>query len=188
MDGWFGPRAKSQHCLPLPGRSEHSYNEIVEAGGPAFVALLQSGFVKKETTMKRKEIKRIRFVFAIGLGLTLFAVCASAQREPSTRHYTITDLGTLGGSSSSALAINNEGQVVGRSTLPGDAVTGAFLWQDGTMTDLGSLGGTFSTANGINRAGDVVGASELPNNTARHAVLFRNGQVVDLGALPQSGL
>jgi probable HAF family extracellular repeat protein len=138
--------------------------------------------------MKKKEAKKIGCVFALGLGLTLFAVCASAQREPSTRHYTIADLGTLGGSSSSALAINNEGQVVGRSTLPGDMVTGAFLWQDGMMTDLGSLGGTFSTANGINRAGDVVGASELPNNTARHAVLFRNGQIMDLGALPQSRL
>jgi probable HAF family extracellular repeat protein len=122
------------------------------------------------------------------MGFTLFTLSASAQIGPSARHYTITDVGTLGGSSSSALAINNEGQVVGRSTLPGNAVTGAFLWQDGVMNDLGSLGGTFSTANGINRAGDVVGASELPNNTARHAVLFRNGQVIDLGALPQSGL
>lgn len=139
--------------------------------------------------MKKKETKKTGYVFvlALSLGLTLLVLSAAAQIGRA-RHYTITDLGTLGGSSSSALAINNEGQVVGRSTLPGDTVTGAFLWQDGAMTDLGSLGGTFNTANGINRAGDVVGASELPNNTARHAVLFRNGQVIDLGALPQSGL
>ena len=140
--------------------------------------------------MKKKEAKEIGYVLvlALGLGLTLFSLSASAQIAPSGRHYTVADLGTLGGSSSSALAINGEGQVVGRSTLPGNTVTGAFLWQEGAMTDLGSLGGTFSTANGINRAGDVVGASELPNNTARHAVLFRNGQVMDLGALPESRL
>jgi probable HAF family extracellular repeat protein len=40
-----------------------------------------------------------------------------------------------------ALAINNRGQIVGESDLPGDTATHAFLWQNGVMTDLGTLPG-----------------------------------------------
>src|SRR5579871_3407416 len=72
--------------------------------------------------------------------------------------YTITDLGTLGGDSSWAAAVNAAGQVVGQSTTL-DGNSHAFLYSDGTMTDLGTLGGTVSYARGINAAGQVVGGS-----------------------------
>src|SRR5437667_376956 len=39
----------------------------------------------------------------------------------------MTDLGTLGGSESSATAINEAGQIVGASLLPGDGARHAFL-------------------------------------------------------------
>lgn len=39
---------------------------------------------------------------------------------------------------------NIRGQVVGFSTLQGEAITRAFLWEDGVMTDLGSLSGTLA--------------------------------------------
>ena len=46
--------------------------------------------------------------------------------------YTIIDLGTLGGNSADAAAINNNGQVVGNSgTKKGDSLGHAFLWQAG---------------------------------------------------------
>src|SRR5215469_1966986 len=70
----------------------------------------------------------------------------------------VTDLGNLGGVLNNvAYAINNSGQVVGSSDLPGDNVPGAtpvthaFFWQDGVMIDLGTLPGDFwSAAFGIN--------------------------------------
>ncbi len=51
------------------------------------------------------------------------------------------DLGTLGGTTSVARAVNNAGLVAGRSDVTSQ-LTRAFLWQPGTgMADLGSLGG-----------------------------------------------
>jgi len=50
--------------------------------------------------------------------------------------YTLTDLGTLGGSNSDASAINEKGQVIGYSSTTGDVADHAFLYSDGTMTDL----------------------------------------------------
>jgi probable HAF family extracellular repeat protein len=48
---------------------------------------------------------------------------------------TMIDLGTLGGAGSQALAINEAGQVVGRSDFsPTSPFHHAFLWQHGTMT------------------------------------------------------
>ena len=69
------------------------------------------------------------------------------------------DLGTLGGTSSSARDINDLGQVVGESQIAGDTEMHAFLFTNGEMKDLGTLGGTMSTACGINNKGEVVGYS-----------------------------
>jgi probable HAF family extracellular repeat protein len=55
--------------------------------------------------------------------------------------YKVTDLGTLGGTFSFGVGINNEGWVAGFSTLPGDLNQHAFLWRNGNLTDLGTLGG-----------------------------------------------
>lgn len=81
--------------------------------------------------------------------------------------YRYTDLGDLGGGESVALGLNDAGDVVGWSTIPGCATgTGtpcrrAFLWKDGVLTDLGVLpGDEESTARGINDLGQIVGTSE----------------------------
>ena len=77
---------------------------------------------------------------------------------------TITDLGTLGGSFSTANAINGKGQVVGTSSSSLSTTTNsqhAFLYSGGNMIDLtealAPLGATYSVAYGINDAGSVVG-------------------------------
>src|SRR5207237_9882273 len=95
---------------------------------------------------------------------------------------TMSDLGSLGGEFGEALAINNAGQIVGRSTDASGA-TRAFLWEDGTMTDLGTLpGDSGSTAYNINAAGEIVGSS-FNGAGASHAGLWKNGAITALGRL-----
>jgi probable HAF family extracellular repeat protein len=81
----------------------------------------------------------------------------------------MTDLGTLGGSLSSALAINERGQIVGASDTgatipPGQPQLRAFLWERGTMQELGTLvvDGHWSVGAGINARGQVVGWDDSP--------------------------
>jgi len=82
---------------------------------------------------------------------------------PDNINYDVIDLGTLGGRDSQAMAINNRGQIVGFSTLPGNETTHAFLYiRDESssptgMIDLGTLGGDDSWAYNINKAGHIVG-------------------------------
>jgi probable HAF family extracellular repeat protein len=93
---------------------------------------------------------------------------------------TVTDLGTLGGRSSVALAINDAGVVVGWADTP----TGshAFRYANGVMTDLGTLGGANSVANGINASGAIVGAADRADGT-RRAFLVTGSGMADLGTL-----
>ena len=80
-----------------------------------------------------------------------------SRQVMSVTQYTITDLGTLGGSSSGAGGINNSGQVVGWSDITGNSAGRAFLYDGTAMQDLGTLGGTTSEALGINDSGQFVG-------------------------------
>jgi len=75
--------------------------------------------------------------------------------------FTIKDLGTLGGTTSWGLSVNNSGQVAGASYSK-DNVMRAFLWNGATMTDIGVLSGNQSDSGagyGINNLGQITGAS-----------------------------
>lgn len=70
------------------------------------------------------------------------------------------DLGTLGGTSSDAFAINGQLEVVGQGELPQANLTRAFRWSGGVMEDLlAPPGGVSSLALDLNEAGIVVGSS-----------------------------
>jgi probable HAF family extracellular repeat protein len=103
------------------------------------------------------------------VSLVLFAATAipvrlAAQEQKTERpRYAITDLGTLGGTFSEAVGVNNRGAVSGYSTLPGDSLIHGFFWQKGVMTDLGTLGGPNSFAPeewAPNDKGQVAGLSD----------------------------
>jgi probable HAF family extracellular repeat protein len=101
----------------------------------------------------------------------------------------LTDLGSLGGVTNNfAFAINNRGQIVGQSDLPGDATWHAFLWtKENRMQDLGTLPGDFSSvAYGINNKGQVVLDSCDVNFNCRVA-LWQEGVMTDLNTLTPLG-
>jgi probable HAF family extracellular repeat protein len=107
------------------------------------------------------------------IALALFAATAipvqlaaqEQQRAPVKQpfqRYAVTDLGTLGGTFSFGVGINNEGWVAGLSTLPGDLNQHAFVWRNGKITDLGTLGGPNSAPSfsPFSERGDLGGEAE----------------------------
>jgi len=97
--------------------------------------------------------------------------------------YSITNLGTLGGTNSQVSDINDSGQAVGYSMLADNTTTHGWLYSNGTLTDLGTLGGTFCSAAGINNSSQVVGSSNITDDVATRAFIYANGEMTDLGTL-----
>ncbi len=111
----------------------------------------------------------------------------------------MTDLGTLGGASA-ALALNNNGQVVG-DYFTSSGPLHAFSFANGTMTDLGVLSGSYisSAAYGVNASGQIVGTCAISSLLGlptpaygmstfadARACLFGDGTVTDLNTLISS--
>jgi probable HAF family extracellular repeat protein len=97
--------------------------------------------------------------------------------------YTVTDLGTLGGSVSGAQGINAAGQITGYSFIAGGGVVShAFLYSAGHMADLGTLGGNVGEGNGINSSGQIAGYATNAKPAYR-AFLYSDSTMSDLGDL-----
>lgn len=93
------------------------------------------------------------------------------------------DLGSLGGTFGLAGDMNNRGQVIGNSNLPGDVTQHGFIWDRASLTDIGTLGGTWSSANALNERGHVVGQATIANGDY-HAYVWQHGVMRDLGPVP----
>lgn len=86
---------------------------------------------------------------------------AAQEQQQALPRYTVTDLGTLGGTYSLAGGLSNSGWVEGYSLLPGDTARHPVLWRNGVMNDLGTLGGPNADAGyRPNDWGNLGGASE----------------------------
>ncbi len=106
--------------------------------------------------------------------------CATGPSRPLGRYRTV-DLGTLGGTQSSARAINDRGEIAGDS----DTAIGEVhpvLWRKGRMIDLGLPGGYQGRAYSLNNRGQVVGAVNVPGGY-QHAFVWQDGVLTDLGTL-----
>jgi probable HAF family extracellular repeat protein len=96
----------------------------------------------------------------------------------------MTNLGSFGGTCTFASDLNNQGLVVGISTLVGDQFQHAFLWQHGLFRELhNTLGGNNAAALAINNSGDVIGWASLATDQVIRASLWKNNGMVDLGTL-----
>jgi probable HAF family extracellular repeat protein len=108
-----------------------------------------------------------------------------------TKSHGIQDLGTLGGTDSIALFINEHRQIAGWSftdtrvnPTTGTPTQDPFLWENGRMLDLGTLGGTSGLVNALNNRGEVVGASNLAGDLTNHPFLWsKSAGMQDLGTL-----
>jgi probable HAF family extracellular repeat protein len=142
---------------------------------------------------------------AVGAAPVGFSEHAFRTAPNLAYHAATDDLGTLGGSNSTARAINTAGQVVGEA----DTDISGFIYSDNFgqilgnphafMTapnskinpltdDLGTLGGSASWATAINERGDVVGHSLLAGDAIEHAFLYTSGRMLDLNDLVGSSL
>ena len=120
-------------------------------------------------------------------GLLLLTLCIAAPAawsQPVRKKPTPLSLGTFpGGTETYPVAINESGQVVGRSRTAGH-VFHAFQWTDGTLVDLGTFAdGQQSYASGINDHDEVVGyVTDFSGPTpVFKAFLWRSGALMDLG-------
>jgi probable HAF family extracellular repeat protein len=160
---------------------------------------------QKEITMKL--LAAITLLWALSAGPTL----CSAQEQTGTQgqtpepaHYTVTDLGTLGGTYSYGYGINNAGVVSGGAATQAqtDGVSQtAFLWDRGHFFNLGTLGGVAcpdcsSEAGGPNAKGESPILSETSEpaymgedfcgfGTHRQClgVIWKNGKMTALSTL-----
>jgi len=92
----------------------------------------------------------------------------------------------IGGKSTKARAINNDGAVlIALECFESGWFDRAYVYQAGALTTLGDLGGGQNRANGMNNIGQVAGSSAVPpdadGKTYEHAYLWENGVIRDLG-------
>lgn len=126
--------------------------------------------------MERRVARAARTASAwLPLIVSASGLACFANAAPPT--YQVIDIGDLGGRCVFARAINDSGQIVGRSATTSSCafwLDRAFLYGQGTMTALAGW-----EARDINNLGQVVGATYGPT----HAFLYSGGVTTDLGTL-----
>src|SRR4051812_32226199 len=117
---------------------------------------------------------------AAGALVAAVAVPVVGAASSATAETVPLDLGTLGGPTSAAVAVNASGAVTGDSDTASGAVH-AFRWVGGTMQDLGTLGGRDSHAVAMNTDGEVAGYAQTSSGQWRAVLWPAKGKVKNLG-------
>jgi probable HAF family extracellular repeat protein len=126
--------------------------------------------------------------------VTLYDAWTGQQRAVVWRKGKAIDIFPPSVTWSSALAINNRGQVVGqafgsmmvreRNISRSVELNGAYIWDRGKVTLLGTLGGVNTIAFDINDRGQITGMSD--NEVGEyHTFLWVRGRMRDLGTLTE---
>ena len=114
--------------------------------------------------MKIRSLNK-KILRTVCLGSCLPLAIANAAPQ-----FTVTDLGSLNGSYSIGLGVNNNGLVSGLSYPAGNISEHAILAEASVAPiDLEALGGIYSQAYSVNSLGDVVGSATLVGESAYHA-------------------
>src|SRR5438094_2014785 len=111
-----------------------------------------------------KRVSQILFIGLITVCCAAILAPVQAQRPEATKarqQYQVSNLPSLGGTSSGGNSINDQSWAAGYSRLP-DRNRHATLWRSGLLSDLDTLGGPNSSVRGNvkNTAGIIVGISQ----------------------------
>jgi probable HAF family extracellular repeat protein len=141
-----------------------------------------------------------QIVFRISLAFMLATPASYAQSAssgPGVPHYTVTDLGLVGGPPGQPFVIRNSGLIAGSIAAANQALH-AVLWYQGAKYDIGQsgLGGPNNLAFGVNEVADTVGQAETADfdpdgedfcgfGTQRvcHPFVWQNGRLTPLVTL-----
>jgi probable HAF family extracellular repeat protein len=144
--------------------------------------LLASRFNRSMTFLPTpRSVAAILTLALTALALASLSPCP-ARAQSSLPHYNVHDLGTLGGKTTTAYAINMLQQIVGISATAGNQEH-AFLWSSGSMRDLGTLGGPLSQATSINNYGQVAGFSMNSSGQTRGFRWDSRNGMIDISTL-----
>lgn len=110
-------------------------------------------------------------IIIVLLVISVFIVFKMTHVRSAESLYQITDLGTLGSGHSSAVDVNNQTQIVGRSNPATRHIgNGAFLWTNGKMSDISIAGYTNSRPIRINDLGQVI--IEAYGKNGKYAITY----------------
>ena len=131
---------------------------------------------------------RFLLLFIASMASLCKAAPLAAQLPP---HYTVTDLGSLGGQECAATAINAKGQIVGGADTAKhgkgpEFITNVFVWQNGRMRAVPGLDGSHAYVVAVNDMGQMAGSySPDPLKAQFAAAQFTlTGKVKLLGGFP----
>jgi probable HAF family extracellular repeat protein len=134
--------------------------------------------------MSRQGRKSILMIVRVALAAATVAFYSTDVPTQSTASYAIADLGTIGGTSTTAIDIAEFGQAMVGHSQTSTGNSHAFMQGRTGLKDLGTLGGAESAAFGIG-GGSIVGQAQTATGQP-HAFsydLFAGGRMIDLGTL-----